>query len=131
MITLLPAILVIFGRWIFLAGQAGFRLGRAVQPRVLVAGRPGHRPPPRTVWMVTAILLAAGAAGMIGFKFGTLTTAQFVPRHPAVHRGAKRAIQVLPGRLGEPIDVISTASSASRSRPRWPARTASPPSPSR
>ena len=100
MITLLPAILVIFGRWIFWPVRPGFgspeptsrglwsRVGQAISRR------------PRTVWMVTAILLAAGAAGMIGFKFGAADRGPVVPRHPAVHRRAERAGQVLPGRLG-------------------------------
>jgi Predicted drug exporters of the RND superfamily len=63
MITLLPAILVIFGRWIFWPVRPGFgspeptrrglwsRVGQAISRR------------PRTVWLVTAILLAAGGAG--------------------------------------------------------------------
>ena len=31
---------------------------------------------PRTVWVVTAILLGVGALGLVGFKFGPLTVAQ-------------------------------------------------------
>ena len=76
MITLLPALLVVFGRWIFWPVKPGYgsaeptsrgvwsRVGRAI----------GRRP--RTVWMVTAILLGAGALGLVGFKFGPLTVAQ-------------------------------------------------------
>ena len=43
MITLLPALLGDLRPVDLLAGQAGFRLVRADQPRVLVPGRPGHR----------------------------------------------------------------------------------------
>ena len=62
MITLLPAILVVFGRWIFWLARPGYgtdepttrglwsRVGHAISRR------------PRAVWLVTAILLGAGAA---------------------------------------------------------------------
>ncbi len=67
---------------------------------------------PRTVWLVTAIVLGASAAGMVGFKFGTLTTAEsFRGTQPSI-----TAQQVLakyfPAGSGEPVDVISTAASA-------------------
>ena len=44
MVTLLPALLVIVGRWIFWPTAAPVRLGRADHPRLLGAGRPapGH-----------------------------------------------------------------------------------------
>ena len=75
MITLLPALLVIVGRWIFWPVRPkygsdepttrGFwaRVGRFIS----------HRP--RAVWSVTAVLLACASLGLIGFKVGTLTTA--------------------------------------------------------
>ncbi len=112
MITLLPALLVVFGRWIFWPARPGYgstepttqglwsRVGQAI----------GRRP--RTVWLVTAILLAASAAGMIGFKFGTLTTAEaFRGTQPSI-----TAQQVLarhfPAGSGEPVDVIATSAHA-------------------
>jgi RND superfamily putative drug exporter len=116
MITLLPAILVIFGRWIFWPVKPGFgsaeptsrgfwsRVGQAI----------GRRP--RTVWMVTAILLAAGAAGMIGFKFGTLTTAQSFRGTPPSIAAQNVLSRYFPAGSGEPIEVISTASSAGQVR---------------
>jgi RND superfamily putative drug exporter len=116
MITLLPAILVIFGRWIFWPVRPGFgsaepssrgfwsRVGQSI----------GRRP--RTVWMVTAILLAAGAAGMIGFKFGALTTAQSFRGTPPSIAAQNVLSRYFPAGSGEPIDVISTASSAGQVR---------------
>jgi len=116
MITLLPALLVIFGRWIFWPVRPGFgsseptsrgfwsRVGQAI----------GRRP--RTVWMVTAILLAAGAAGMIGFKFGTLTTAQSFRGTPPSIAAQNVLSRYFPAGSGEPIDVISTAPSAGQVR---------------
>jgi RND superfamily putative drug exporter len=112
MITLLPAILVIFGRWIFWPVRPGFgspeptrrglwaRAGQAISRR------------PRTVWLVTAILLAAGGAGMIGFKFGALTAAQSFRGTPPSIAAQNVLARYFPAGSGEPIEVISTASSA-------------------
>ena len=112
MITLLPALLVIFGRWMFWPARPGYgsaeptsrgvwsRVGQAISRR------------PRTVWLVTAILLAASVAGMLGFKVGTLTTAQsFRGTQPSIT--AQQVIaKYYPAGSGEPVDVISTAASA-------------------
>jgi RND superfamily putative drug exporter len=112
MITLLPALLVVFGRWIFWPARPSYgstepttrglwsRVGQAI----------GRRP--RAVWLVTAILLGAAAAGMIGFKFGTLTTAEtFRGTQPSI-----TAQQVLarhfPAGSGEPADVITASARA-------------------
>ena len=116
MITLLPAVLVIFGRWIFWPVRPGFgsaeptsrgvwsRVGQAISRR------------PRTVWLVTAILLAAGAAGMIGFKFGPLTVAQSFRGTPPSIAAQNVLARYFPAGSGEPVDVISTASSAGQVR---------------
>jgi RND superfamily putative drug exporter len=116
MITLLPAILVIFGRWIFWPVRPGFgsaeptsrgfwsRVGQAI----------GRRP--RTVWMVTADPARGRRGRDDRVQVRHADHGPVVPRNPAVHRRAERAVQVLPGRLGEPIEVISTASSAGQVR---------------
>ena len=116
MVTLLPAILVIFGRWIFWPVRPGFgsaeptsrgfwsRVGQVISRR------------PRTVWLVTAILLAAGAAGMIGFKFGALTTAQSFRGTPPSIAAQNVLAKYFPAGSGEPIEVVSTASSAGQVR---------------
>jgi uncharacterized membrane protein YdfJ with MMPL/SSD domain len=68
MITLLPALLVVCGRWIFWPVKPGYGsaepTSRGVWSQVgrAIGGRP------RTVWMVTAILLGAGALGLVGFR---------------------------------------------------------------
>jgi len=116
MVTLLPAILVIFGRWIFWPARPGFgtpeptsrgiwsRIGRGISRR------------PRTVWMVTAILLGAGAAGMIGFKVGPLTTAQAFRGTPPSIAAQNVVARYFPAGEGEPVQVITTASAAGQVR---------------
>jgi RND superfamily putative drug exporter len=112
MITLLPAILVVFGRWIFWPARPGFgsaeptsrglwsRIGQAI----------GRRP--RTVWVVTAILLGAGAAGLAGFKFGTLTVAQSFRGAPPSITAQDVLARHFPAGSGEPVNVITTAADA-------------------
>jgi RND superfamily putative drug exporter len=75
MITLLPALLVIFGRWIFWPARPRFdtveptttgfwaRVGRRITVR------------PRTVWVVTALILGVAALGMVKLDAHGLSTA--------------------------------------------------------
>jgi putative drug exporter of the RND superfamily len=112
MITLLPALLVVFGRWIFWPVRPSYgspeptrrglwaRVGRAISGR------------PRTVWLVTSLLLAVCSAGLIGFKFGTLTTAQSFRGTPASVTAQDVLAKYFPAGTGEPVQVISTADSA-------------------
>jgi putative drug exporter of the RND superfamily len=83
MITLLPALLVIFGRWIFWPVRPTFgsaeptsrgfwaRVGRKVAIR------------PRVVWVTTALVLGVMAVGLTGLKASGLTAAEsFAGHHP-------------------------------------------------
>jgi putative drug exporter of the RND superfamily len=74
MITLLPALLVICGRWIFWPRRPAFgspeptstgfwaRVGRGIAPR------------PRLVWVTTALLLGVGCLGLIKLDTGGVPT---------------------------------------------------------
>jgi putative drug exporter of the RND superfamily len=116
MITLLPALLVIFGRWIFWPVRPVYasaeptsrgvwaRVGQAISRR------------PRGVWLVTAVLLAACSAGLIGFKFGALTTAQSFRGTPPSIAAQNELARYFPAGSGEPVQVISTAASAGQVR---------------
>ena len=118
MITLLPALLVIFGRWIFWPVKPRYgspeptsrgvwaRVGNAISRR------------PRAVWLVTAILLAACSLGLIGFKFGTLTAAQSFRGTPASITAQNVLAKYFPAGSGEPVEVISTAASAEAGQER-------------
>ena len=84
MITLLPALLVIFGRWVFWPVRPRYGSAGADHPRAVVPGRarPSARRP-RTVWLVTAILLGAGAAGPDRVQVRHADHGRVVPRHPS------------------------------------------------
>ena len=116
MITLLPALLVVFGRWVFWPIRPGYgsaeptsrgvwsRVGRAI----------GRRP--RTVWLVTAILLGIGALGLIGFKIGPLTVAQSFRGTPPSITAQNVLAEHFPAGSGEPVQVIANAGSAGQVR---------------
>ncbi len=116
MITLLPALLVVCGRWVFWPIKPRYgspeptsrgvwaRVGNAISRR------------PRGVWVVTAVLLAAFWAGLIGFKFGTLTEAQSFRGTPPSITAQNVLDKYFPAGTGEPVDVISNAASAAQVR---------------
>ena len=116
MITLLPALLVITGRWVFWPLRPrygsdepttrGFWAG--VGRRIAVR--------PRTVWVTTAVLLACAWLGLIGFKVGQLTNAQSYRGTPASISAEQVLAQHFPGGAGEPVAVIGNASAASQLR---------------
>jgi putative drug exporter of the RND superfamily len=116
MITLLPALLVIFGRWMFWPVKP--RYGSPEPTRSGVWARVGnaisHRP--RAVWLATAILLAVCSLGLIGFRFGTLTVAQSFRGTPASVTAQNVLAKYFPAGSGEPVQVISTAASAEEVR---------------
>ncbi|HEY7014829.1 MAG TPA: MMPL family transporter [Streptosporangiaceae bacterium] len=116
MLTLLPALLVIVGRWIFwpvrpvlgsaepTASGLWARVGRAISGR------------PRMVWTVTALLLACASLGLIGFKIGPLTTAQSFRGTPPSVAGEQVLARHFPGGAGEPVAVIGNAQQAAALR---------------
>jgi len=116
MLTLLPALLVIVGRWIFwpvkpvlgsaepTASGLWARTGRAISGR------------PRLVWSVTALLLACASLGLIGFKIGPLTTAQSFRGTPPSVAGEQVLARHFPGGAGEPVAVIGNAQDAAALR---------------
>jgi RND superfamily putative drug exporter len=112
MITLLPALLVIVGRWIFWPVRPKFgsdeptRRGFWARVGRLIARRP------RAVWAVTAVLLAVASLGLIGFKVGTLTTAQSFRGHPESVTAETVLAQHFPAGAGEPVAVIGKAVAA-------------------
>ncbi len=116
MITLLPAILVVCGRWVFWPIRPGYGsaepTSRGVWSRVGQAI--GRRP--RTVWLVTAILLGIGALGLIGFKIGPLTVAQSFRGTPPSITAQNVLAEHFPAGSGEPVQVIANAGSAGQVR---------------
>jgi putative drug exporter of the RND superfamily len=74
MVTLLPALLVIFGRWIFWPKRPSF--GSAEPTQTGVWAKMGKRIAvrPRTIWIVTTVLLAIACLGVLKLDTAGLAT---------------------------------------------------------
>jgi RND superfamily putative drug exporter len=116
MVTLLPAILVVFGRWIFWPARPGYGSAEPTSSGLWSRAGQAIGRRPRTVWMVTAILLGVGAAGLAGFKFGPLTIAQSFRGTPPSITAQQELARYFPAGSGEPVNVITTAADAGQVR---------------
>ena len=114
MMTLLPALLVIFGRWLFWPVRPAYgteepttrgfwaRVGRRIAVR------------PRVVWVVTALILGVMATGLLGLKAGGLTTAQGFRHTPDSVVGQTVLDQHFPAGAGQPVIVIGNQPQAAQ-----------------
>ena len=116
MITLLPALLVITGRWVFwpLRPRYGSEDPTSRGPWARIGTRIARHP--RPVWVVTAVLLAAASLGLIGFRFGALTQAQSYRGTPSAVAGERVLARHFPAGAGEPVYVIGKARDATQLR---------------
>ncbi|MGC0419470.1 MMPL family transporter [Embleya sp. AB8] len=116
MTTLLPALLVIVGRWVFWPVRPAYepnaithdeqglwaRIGR------LVAGRP------RLVWVVTAIILAAMTFGLSNLNTDGIANKDSFTNKPQSVVGQEVAERYFPAGAGDPIVVIGRESAAGK-----------------
>ncbi|MDR3084173.1 MAG: MMPL family transporter [Streptomyces sp.] len=116
MITLMPALLVIFGRWIFWPVKPAFQGPVATKEGVwtrigtFISGRA------RTVWIGTAVVLGAMAVAVVGFKAdGLSSTDQFTDK-PQMAIGQEIQARHFPAGAGDPVYVMAKASSADQVR---------------
>jgi RND superfamily putative drug exporter len=116
MITLLPALLVTVGRWVFWPLRP--RYGSDEPTTRGIWARIGRRLAirPRTVWVVTAVLLGCAWLGLIGFKIAPLTTAQSFRGTPASVAAEQVVARHFPGGEGVPVAVIGNAAAAPQLR---------------
>ena len=111
MMTLLPALLVITGRWVFWPAKPAYgsaepttrglwaRIGRRIAVR------------PRAVWIGTALVLGAMAVGIAGLHADGLTNAQSFRGTPDSVAGQTVLDQHFPGGAGEPVEVFANPGS--------------------
>jgi putative drug exporter of the RND superfamily len=111
MMTLLPALLVITGRWVFWPARPSY--GSAEPTTRGLWARVGNRIAvrPRTVWIGTVVVLGAMAAGAAGLQAHGLTNAQSFRGHPDSVAGATVLDQHFPGGAGQPVQVFGSPSS--------------------
>ncbi|MER5641489.1 MMPL family transporter [Kitasatospora sp. NPDC002227] len=112
MVTLLPALLVIFGRWVFWPVRPAFGTPEptATGRWAHIGGWIGRRP--RKVWVGTALALAACCLGLLSLNANGLSTAGTFTGTPDSVTGQQVLQQHFPGGTGAPLTIISTATSA-------------------
>ncbi len=74
MVTLLPALLVITGRWIFWPRRPAFRSAEPTQTGIWARVGRWIAPRPRQVWVVTSVLLAIACVGLLRLDTNGLST---------------------------------------------------------
>ncbi|SOB79931.1 MMPL family transporter [Streptomyces sp. 1331.2] len=112
MLTLLPALLVIVGRWVFWPVRPGYgtpeptRSGRWAHVGAWIGWRP------RRVWVGTALALAACCVGLVSLNANGLSTAGTFTGKPDSVVGQQVLEQHFPGGTGAPLTIVSTAAGA-------------------
>ncbi|MDJ0346890.1 MMPL family transporter [Streptomyces sp. H10-C2] len=116
MLTLFPALLVIVGRWVF--WPAVPHTGSEEPTRNGLWARVGRRIArrPRTVWVTTAVVLAALSLGLLGLNAKGLTTAQSFTGKPDSVVGQQVEARYFPAGSGQPLVVIANAGAADQVR---------------
>jgi RND superfamily putative drug exporter len=112
MITLLPALLVICGRWLFwpVRPAAGTAEPTATGIYAKLGARIAERP--RTVWIATALVLGAMALGLFQLDAKGLSQADtFTSKQPSVV-GEEALARHFPAGQGQPVTVIGKAATA-------------------
>jgi putative drug exporter of the RND superfamily len=112
--TLLPALLVITGRWVFWPAKP--RYGSAEPTTRGMWARVGRRIAvgPRVVWIATCLVLGAMALGLTGLHAHGLTNAQSFRGTPDSVAGQTVLDKHFPGGSGEPVQVFGNVAAGPR-----------------
>lgn len=107
MLTLFPALLLVFGRWIF--WPAVPHLGSADPTRSGVWARMGRRIArrPRTFWVATALALGLLSLGLIQLRAAGIPNADQFTGKPDSIVGQEVSAQYFPAGDGDPLVVVS------------------------
>ncbi|WP_243725626.1 MMPL family transporter [Actinomadura rubrisoli] len=112
MMTLLPALLVIFGRWMFWPVRPSF--GSAEPTEGGIWARMGKRISvrPRIVWIGTALVLGVLAIGMVDLKADGLAQKDGFTKTTQAVTGEEIQAAHFPAGSGQPVVVIAKAAAA-------------------
>jgi RND superfamily putative drug exporter len=114
MVTLMPALLVICGRWIFWPAKPSYGSAGATKEGIwtrvgtAVSGRP------RMVWIGTALVLGVMAIGVFGLKADGLSNKDQFTDKPQMAVGEEIQSRHFPAGSGDPVYVVAEAASAER-----------------
>lgn len=116
MVTLLPALLVIFGRWMFWPVRPSYGSQDHTETGIWakVGGVIARRP--RVTWAVTCLVLGAVALGTFSLKADGLTNAASFTNTPDSVVGEQALARHFPAGTGQPIEVVAKADKAGEVR---------------
>jgi RND superfamily putative drug exporter len=114
MVTLLPALLVIFGRWDFWPRRPGYGSAEPTTRGVWARIGRGIARRPRVVWVATALVLCAMALGLSGLRAHGLSEAASFRGHPDSVVGQDVLTRHFPAGAGAPVVVVGKASAAAK-----------------
>lgn len=112
MITLLPALLVIVGRWIFWPVKPRFGTTDPTATGFWSRVGTGISRRPRTVWVATVLILGAMAFGLTDLKSGVLSNQDALIDETDSAVGERVAAEHFPAGAGQPVVVIANADQA-------------------
>jgi RND superfamily putative drug exporter len=112
MVTLLPALLVVFGRWVFWPRRP--TLGSAEPTEHGLWARTGARMArrPRLVWVVTTVVLGALALGLTQLEANGLQGKDAFRTQPEAVTGEAVLARHFPAGAGNPVQVVGNADAA-------------------
>ncbi|GAA2611317.1 MMPL family transporter [Actinomadura fulvescens] len=114
MVTLLPALLVIFGRWMFWPVRPRYGSQEPAERGFWARVGTFITPHPRLTWLVTAVVLGGMALGLAGLKTDYLAQKDsFSAGKPDSVAGEEVLVAHFPAGTGSPIQVIAKAPTAS------------------
>jgi len=114
MTTLMPALLVICGRWVFWPSKPVYGSAESTKQGIwarvgtAVSGRP------RIVWIGTALALGAMAIGVFGLKAHGVSNKDDFTKKPQMAIGAEIQAEHFPAGAGDPLYVVAKAAAAER-----------------
>jgi RND superfamily putative drug exporter len=114
MMTLLPALLVIAGRWVFWPARPAYGSAEPTSRGIWARMGSGIAVRPRAVWVATAVVLAAMAIGVTGLKASGLTNAQSFRGHSGSVAGQTILDRHFAGGSGQPVVVVGNQVAAAR-----------------
>ncbi len=114
MITLLPALLVICGRWVFWPRRPVYGSAEPTTSGLWARAGRGIARRPRVVWVTTALVLGVMALGLFGLRAHGLSQAASFRGHPDSVTGQDVLARHFPAGAGAPVVVVGKESAATQ-----------------
>ncbi|WP_405855774.1 MMPL family transporter [Streptomyces sp. NBC_00090] len=116
MVTLMPALLVICGRWIFWPVKPSYGSAESAKEGIWTRVGTAVSRRPRIVWIGTTLVLGVMAIGMLGLKADGLSNKDQFTGTPQMAVGEKIQSEHFPAGSGDPVVVVAKAASAEQVR---------------